>query len=74
MDKAQLRCGWSQDGEKVTCGSGDRTVHVWDLPSSQELYTLGGHQGTVNQVIFHPKEPIIASCSNDSTIYLGELA
>lgn len=25
------------------------------------------------QVVFHPKEPIIASCSSDKTVYMGEI-
>ena len=37
-------------------------------------YKLPGHRGSVNEVVFHPTEPIIASCSNDKSIYLGELA
>jgi WD40 repeat protein len=36
-------------------------------------YKLPGHQGTVNEVSFHPTEPIVASCSNDGKIYLGEI-
>ena len=31
-------------------------------------------QGSVNEVAFSPKEPIVASCSTDKTIYLGEIA
>lgn len=38
------------------------------------LYALPGHKGSVNEVVFHPKEPIIGSCSNDRTLFLGELA
>jgi len=38
------------------------------------LYALPGHKGSVNEVVFHPKEPIVGSCSNDRTIFLGELA
>jgi Prp8 binding protein len=34
---------------------------------------LPGHRGCVNDVQFSPNEPIIASCSNDRTIFLGEL-
>ena len=33
-----------------------------------------GHAGSVNEVVFHPKEPIVGSCSSDKNIYLGELA
>jgi Prp8 binding protein len=27
----------------------------------------------VNEVSFHPNEPIIASCGSDKKIYLGEI-
>ncbi len=73
-DRNMLRCAWSHDGEMVSAGSSDRAVHVWDVPSGQELYYLPGHKGTVNEVVFHPKEPIIASASSDKTIFLAELA
>lgn len=36
-------------------------------------YKLPGHAGSVNDCAFHPKQPIIASASSDSTLYLGEL-
>lgn len=42
--------------------------------SREVVYALPGHKGSVNEVVFHPKEPIIGSCSNDRTIFLGELA
>lgn len=42
--------------------------------SGEVQYALPGHKGSVNEVVFHPKEPIIGSCSNDRTIFLGELA
>jgi Prp8 binding protein len=73
-DRNLLRCAWSHDGEMVSAGSVDRAVHVWDVPSGQELYYLPGHKGTVNEVVFHPKEPVIASASSDKTCFLGELA
>lgn len=73
-DRNLLRCSWSADGEMVTAGSSDRAVHIWDVPSGQELYYLPGHKSTVNEVVFHPKEPIVASASSDKTIFLGELA
>jgi Prp8 binding protein len=38
------------------------------------LYKLPGHEGAVNEVTFHPKEPIIGSAGSDGKIYLGELA
>mmetsp|Transcript_5165 Transcript_5165/g.7155 ORF Transcript_5165/g.7155 Transcript_5165/m.7155 type:complete len:349 (+) Transcript_5165:62-1108(+) len=73
-EKLLLRCSWSITGMMVSAGSSDRMVHVWDEMSAQELYTLPGHTGSVNEVVFHPKEPIIGSCGNDKNIYLGELS
>lgn len=47
---------------------------IFKYTESQELYYLPGHKATVNEVVFHPVEPIIASASSDKTIFLGELA
>jgi len=68
-----LKCGWSPDGTKVTAGSADRFVYIWDVRSKRILYKLPGHSGVVSEVDFHPKEPIIVSCSSDKTIILGEI-
>ena len=73
FEKQLLRCHWSSDGSQVTAGSGDRNVYVWDAASRKLMYKLPGHTGSVNEVVFHPKEPIIASASSDRTIFLGEL-
>lgn len=72
-EKNLLRCSWSPDGSKVSAGSADRFVYVWDTTTRMILYKLPGHSGSVNEVDFHPNEPIIASCSSDKTIYLGEI-
>jgi Prp8 binding protein len=37
------------------------------------LYKLPGHNGSVNDVQFHPNEPIVGSASSDRTLFLGEL-
>ena len=73
-EKVLLKCNWSPNGDKVTCGSADRIVHIWDSDTGTQQYYLPGHKGSVNDVIFHPTEPIIASCSTDKTIYIGELS
>ena len=59
---------------QVTSGSADRIVYIWDAQSRQLLYKLPGHSGSVNEVCFHPKEPIVGSAGSDKSIYLGELA
>ena len=35
---------------------------------------LPGHSGSVNEAVFHPQEPIVASAGSDKQIYVGELA
>ena len=74
FERSLLRCSWSPDGSKVTSGSADRVVYMWNASTAEIQYALPGHKGSVLESIFHPKEPIVASCSADKTIYLGELA
>ena len=73
FERLLLRCDWSPDGTQVTAGSSDRNVYIWDASTRKLLYKLPGHNGSVNEAVFHPKEPIIGSCSSDKTIFLGEL-
>nr|BAU61597.1 U5 snRNP-specific protein [Gonium pectorale] len=73
FEKNLLRCDYSADGGKVTCGSADRMVNIWDSSSRKLIYKLPGHSGSVNEVVFHPKDPVIASASSDKTVFLGEL-
>ncbi|XP_075237742.1 U5 small nuclear ribonucleoprotein 40 kDa protein [Lycorma delicatula] len=73
FEKNLLRCCWSPDGSKVSAGSADRYVYIWDTTTRRILYKLPGHNGSVNDVHFHPNEPIIMSGSSDKVIYLGEL-
>ncbi|ESO95628.1 hypothetical protein LOTGIDRAFT_202318 [Lottia gigantea] len=73
FEKNLLHCSWSADGSKVGAGSGDRFVYVWDTTTRRVLYKLPGHAGSVNEVDFHPFEPIVLSCSSDKKIYLGEI-
>lgn len=68
-----LRCSFSTDDSKLSAGSSDSFVNIWDKKTYQILYKLPGHKGSVNDVVFHPNEPIIASCSNDMTILVGEI-
>jgi len=72
-EKRLLRCSWSADGEMVSCGSADKIVRIWDEPTGEELYSLPGHKGGVQDVQFHPTMPVLASASSDKTILLGEL-
>jgi len=73
FEKNLLRVRWSHDDKYAAAGSADRMVNVWDMNTNKLAYKLPGHNGSVNEVVFHPKEPIIGSCSSDKTLYLGEL-
>ncbi|XP_069672017.1 U5 small nuclear ribonucleoprotein 40 kDa protein [Periplaneta americana] len=73
FEKNLLRCAWAPDGSKVSAGSADRFVYLWDTTSRRILYKLPGHNGSVNDVDFHPKEPIIMSGSSDKLVYIGEI-
>ncbi len=53
-DQSLLRCDWSPDSSLVTCGSSDRRLYVWNAQTTELLYQLGGHSGTVNACVFHP--------------------
>ncbi|VDN23008.1 unnamed protein product [Cylicostephanus goldi] len=46
FEKNLLKCGWSGDGKRITAGSSDRFVYVWDVSSRHILYKLPGHLGS----------------------------
>lgn len=73
FEKNLLRCSWSPNGNMVTAGSSDRMVYVWNYNSTELMYKLPGHRGSVNEVVFSPKEPLVLSCSSDKQMYLGEI-
>lgn len=53
-----VKCAWSADGQRVGAGSGDQFVYVWRSATHEIEYKLPGHTGCVNEVDFHPQEPI----------------
>lgn len=73
FEKNLLKCAWSPDGRYISAASADRFVYVWDTVTRKVLYKLPGHNGCVNDVDFHPNEPILLSAGSDKKIYLGEL-
>lgn len=63
---------WSVDfapeRNKITGGSYDRKIRVWDVQSQQIELTLEGHEKNVLSVVFSPDEKYIVSGSLDLTI------
>lgn len=45
-------CSVSPDGRRLAIGAGDRRITIWDLVSGQEVATLQGHEGRVDDVCF----------------------
>ncbi|PVU88623.1 hypothetical protein BB561_005760 [Smittium simulii] len=68
-----IRPSFSKDESRIASGGTDRCVSVWDINTTNLTYKLPGHKGTVNQVDFHPNQPILLSASTDKTMFLGEL-
>ena len=71
-EKLMLRCAWSSNQEYLSCGSADKIVHLYEGNHYRELCGWPGHKASVNEVIFHPTENILASCSSDRSIIIGE--
>lgn len=74
FEKNLLRVRWSEKDALLAAGSADQNVNIWDMRQLQLAYKLPGHTGSVNEVCFHPKEPIMASMASDRLIFMGELA
>ena len=55
-------------------GGRDAVARVWDMRSKQEIFILGGHDGTVNAVACQASDPQIITGSADTTIRLWDLA
>jgi Prp8 binding protein len=73
-EKNLIRAAWDQQNEEfILAGAADRTVVVWEVKSGRIVYKLPGHKGCVNDVDWHPREPVIVSASTDGMLYLGEL-
>ena len=59
---------------QLACGSGDRTIKLWDLATGTLKQTLEGHSSSVQSVAFSPDGRLLASGSGDQTIKLWNLA
>jgi len=72
QEQLLLRCNWSSDGKRICAGSANQQAYIWDFYSCRILYRLPGHKGSVNEVDFHPTEPIVLSGGSDNILFIGE--
>lgn len=72
FEKNLLRVCWSPDDSLISAGSADRNVYIWDFKTGKLERKFGGHNGSVNETCFNKLSNIIASCSSDSSVIIGE--
>ncbi|RYP69543.1 hypothetical protein DL771_006058 [Monosporascus sp. 5C6A] len=63
---------FSPDGSRISSGSGDRTVRIWDAKSGKEVRKLEGHDLWFNSVVFSPDGSRNISGSDDSTVRIWD--
>jgi WD40 repeat protein len=64
---------FSQDGQRLTSGSDDTTIKVWDPTSGSCLQTLQGHNLSAHLIVFSQDGKKLASHSSDNTIKVWDL-
>eukprot|EP01095_Lingulamoeba_sp_RSL-Kostka_P005566 TRINITY_DN1694_c0_g1_i2.p1 TRINITY_DN1694_c0_g1~~TRINITY_DN1694_c0_g1_i2.p1 ORF type:complete len:485 (-),score=165.86 TRINITY_DN1694_c0_g1_i2:165-1619(-) len=57
----------TQESHVIT-GGVDSKVVIYNRETKKKLYTLSGHNKSVLDVKFHPKNDIVFSCSQDNTV------
>ncbi|EJC98165.1 WD40 repeat-like protein, partial [Fomitiporia mediterranea MF3/22] len=65
---------FSPDGTRVTSGSYNKTIRIWDAESGRVIFgPFEGHTGWVQSVAFSPDGARVVSGSNDKTIRIWDV-
>ncbi|MGE3807659.1 MAG: sigma-70 family RNA polymerase sigma factor, partial [Gemmataceae bacterium] len=64
---------YSADGALFACGRDDSTIHVYETATGKEIHLLLGHTGSVNAVVFSPRQELLISVGREPTIRLWDL-
>ncbi|HKB06514.1 MAG TPA: protein kinase [Gemmataceae bacterium] len=63
---------WQPDGERLTVGSADPRIQIWNVAARSKVATLEGHVHNVTDLTFHPAGGLLASHSWDGTLRLWD--
>lgn len=63
---------FSPDGKTIFTGGDDSSVHVIDVETGEDRYSLAGHTGWVTALAISPDGNILAAASNDRTVSLWD--
>ncbi|KIK70585.1 hypothetical protein GYMLUDRAFT_89601 [Collybiopsis luxurians FD-317 M1] len=68
-----LDVDWINDNIFASCGA-DRQVHVFSVDEDKSIRTFGGHTDEINQIKCNPSGTRLASCSDDMTTRIWNVA
>ena len=70
--KIPLRCISVLDNELIASASINNSIQIWDIFTHKELFTLDGHDDTINCILYIGNHQLV-SCSADMTIRFWDL-
>src|SRR5579862_6845279 len=73
-DNVAHSAAFSPDGTRVVTASDDKTAHIWDATTGNEITVLRGHERAVNSAAFSPDGTRIVTASDDKTSRIWETA
>ncbi|MBK9709975.1 MAG: protein kinase [Kouleothrix sp.] len=65
-----LSVAFAPSGKLLGSAANDSSIHVWQVPSGQLLYSCAGHSGAVREIRFTPDGHTLISASDDGTVRL----
>ncbi|KAL6847593.1 hypothetical protein ACP4OV_022619 [Aristida adscensionis] len=70
--KKILCCDFSSGGDLLASSGDDNKVFVWDVNNNLEQRTWEAHPDFVTDIIFRPKDTLLATASTDKTVRLWD--